>query len=146
MRLVVEAVGRLGPGPFQALANEYVRRIRRYTPCDMVEFRDKPTPRSIAAWQRKLSPRDTLVLLEQHGTQHTSKALAQWLDAHRNGGTSALHFFVGGAYGIPSGLQSRECESLSLSAMTLPHKLARVVLLEQLYRAYTILHGSPYDH
>jgi 23S rRNA (pseudouridine1915-N3)-methyltransferase len=95
---------------------------------------------------KKIGAGDRLVLLDERGKSLTSPGLAQWLARVRRLPGSSAVLLVGGAYGVSEEVKQRADETLSLSPMTLPHQLVRVVLLEQLYRAATILAGQPYHH
>ena len=87
-----------------------------------------------------------VVSLDERGRSLTSVELAAWLERIRDRGTRELAFVVGGAWGLSPEIMNRADESLRLSSMTLPHELARVLLLEQYYRAWTILRGLPYHN
>jgi 23S rRNA (pseudouridine1915-N3)-methyltransferase len=87
-----------------------------------------------------------VVALEVEGRPQGSRDFAAWLGRAENESVQTVVFLLGGAYGLPAEV-SREADlRLSLSAMTLPHRLARLMLAEQLYRAFSILRGEPYDH
>ncbi len=140
------AVGRVRRGPWRELLDDYARRLRRYGPFEEVELRDAPEGRLVDQLARQAGSRDRRIALEVDGAHWDTARLARFLEARRGDGTASLVFYVGGAYGLPQRF-SRACEHrLSLSPMTLPHRLARLVLFEQLYRAHTILAGEPYDH
>ena len=146
MRIRVVAVGRVRSGPWRALLDDYAERLRRYGPFEEVELKEAPARDQAARMLREAGARAHRVALEVDGARWNSQRLARFLEARRSEGLAALVFYVGGADGLPSQL-SQACESrLSLSPMTLPHRLARLVLFEQLYRAHSILAGSPYDH
>lgn len=114
------------------LAQEYAQRIGRYCRFEMRQIRDES---AAAAYQRALR-----VVLDPAGEQITSQALASLLEkAGRD-----VAFFVGGADGFSESFRAGAGRLLSLSKMTLPHELARVILAEQIYRAFTILHNHPY--
>ncbi len=138
MRIVVVAVGRLRDRPLRAAADEYLARIRRYTRCDEIEVRDG------AALARQLPEGAHRVALEVDGEELTSPALARRLERWGTIGKGEIAFFIGGAEGIPAVLSRAAACRLSLSRLTLPHRLARVVLYEQLYRAFTLIRGEPY--
>ena len=138
MRLVVVAVGKLKERAFRDLGDDYLGRIRRYARCDELEVRD-------GAALEKAVPADALsVALEVRGDALTSEALAKRLEQWGSRGKGVVAFLIGGADGIPEATSKRADVRLSLSSLTLPHRLARVVLYEQLYRAFSILRGEPY--
>ena len=122
----------------RSVADDYLTRIGRYTRCEEVEVKDA----------RALSgalPRDaTVVALEVHGEALGSDAFARRLERWGSLGKGDVAFVIGGAEGIPEAVSQNAQARLSLSSLTLPHRLARVVLFEQLYRALTILRGEPY--
>lgn len=138
MQLSVIAVGRLKEPAVRVWADEYWGRLRRYVRADEVEVKD-------AAGLERAIPADALVVaLEVAGQALGSEAFARKLEAWGSTGKGRIAFLIGGADGLPAELSRRADVRLSLSSMTLPHRLARIVLLEQLYRAMTILRGEPY--
>ena len=124
----------------RAILDDYINRIRHWCPLEIVEVRDGE------AAQKKLDAdrRATAILLDAGGRTIDSHALAKWLGDLRDRGARQVTFVCGNAGGFPESLRQRVSLKLSLSAMTLSHELARVVLAEQLYRALAILSGSPY--
>jgi 23S rRNA (pseudouridine1915-N3)-methyltransferase len=128
---------------FDGLASEYLERLRTYAESDARVFK---TSEALFTWAGKLSSRTTpvLVLLDQRGKQLTSEALAHWLRGLRDEGQQRIVFAIGPADGWSVEERSHAAMMLSLGPMTLPHELARVVVCEQLYRAFTILAGHPY--
>lgn len=138
MRFYIVAAGRIKEKSLRAVADDYLGRIRRYARCDELEVRDD------AALARAL-PQDALVVaLEVTGDQVSSLELADRVERWTSRGKGAVAFVIGGADGIPPALSKQADARLSLSRLTLPHRLARVVLLEQLYRSLSILRGEPY--
>lgn len=124
-----------------SLTNEFVARIARYAPIETDELGSE------AALFKQVGSSKTapvLVLLDSRGKQMSSLEFADFLDKHQQRGTQHLWFAVGGADGFSEEARKAAGAQLSLGRMTLPHELARVVLLEQLYRAFTILKGHPY--
>ena len=135
MRISVIAVGRLRP-PFQDDVEHYRRMLAGLARVDLIEVReDERVP-------RRIPERAHLVLLASGGREFDSVELSEWLEQRRQDGRD-LCFVIGG----PHGLDLEHADTrLSLGRMTLPHQLARVVLLEQLYRAHKILAGEPYHY
>lgn len=150
--LTVAAVGRLRERYWQAAQDEYARRLARYTDFQLVEVKDaigRGLPDTVAmireGEQLLAAARGAarLVLLSAEGREHTSPELAAWLQGQLEQ-YGRLAFLVGGPRGFDPATVATAHEQLSLSRLTLPHEVARVVLLEQLYRAFTILNGEPY--
>ena len=140
MRLVVLAVGKIRERGLREAADDYLKRLQRYARCDEVEVRDS------AALARAIPNDALLIALAIDGDALTSEAFAKKLERWASRGKGVLAFLIGGAEGLPPELCRRAAVRLSLSSFTLPHRLARVVLFEQLYRAMTILRGEPYAH
>ena len=135
MRYLVLAVGRLRP-PFSDDVEHYDRLLRRQARVEIVEVREDE------ALERRIPERAYVVLLDAAGTTHSSESFAAFLEQRRQGGRDVC-FVIGGPFGTAL---DRHDHVLSLGPMTLPHQLARVVLLEQLFRAHKILAGEPYHH
>jgi 23S rRNA (pseudouridine1915-N3)-methyltransferase len=132
---LVLAVGRLRP-PFSDDVEHYAKLLRRQTRVEITEVREDE------ALERRIPERAYVVLLDAAGAQHSSEAFARFLEQRRQAGLDVC-FVIGGPYGTAL---ARHDHVLSLGPMTLPHQLARVVLLEQLFRAHKILAGEPYHH
>lgn len=122
---------------YAALTDEYLTRVSRYCPTEAFAVSNE-------AALVKLVPKTHFIALDSRGKQLGSEQLSAFLRDHQDRGTQTLLFAVGGADGFSEDTLKRAQLKLSLGAMTLPHELARVVLLEQLYRAFTILKGHPY--
>lgn len=138
MRFVVVAVGKIREKALRAVADDYLARLRHYARSDEVEVRD-------ADGLARAVPEGSLVIaLEVDGTALGSEALARRVERWGATGKGTVTFLIGGADGIPAPLSRKADARLSLSSLTLPHRLARVVLYEQLYRSMTILRGEPY--
>jgi 23S rRNA (pseudouridine1915-N3)-methyltransferase len=153
MKLLVVAVGARMPGWIDEAFNEYVKRMPRGLKTELIEIRPEPrsggkTPEQLmqaeAARIERAVPRGAFrVALDERGNEMTTGELARWLDARRREGRD-LAFLVGGADGLHNETKRTAQARLRLSAMTLPHGLARVLLAEQLYRAASILGNHPY--
>ena len=145
MRLRVVAVGKLKEAHYRDAVDDYLARIRRYVDVEEIELRDG-APSAVAAAMRKAIPaRSEAVMLTIDGQARSSEELAAYVGA-RIDRAQDLTFVIGGADGIPQEIVATCRERLSLSRMTLPHRLARLLLVEQLYRAMTIRRGEPYHH
>jgi 23S rRNA (pseudouridine1915-N3)-methyltransferase len=141
VKLKICWVGKTKEGAIEALTNEYVKRIGRYLPTTAHELRSEAALLELVGKERS---RPVLVMLDSLGRQMSSEQLAEFFCRHQEGGTQTLMFAVGPADGWSEKARSTAAQCLSLSKMTLAHEIARVVLLEQLYRACTILAGHPY--
>jgi 23S rRNA (pseudouridine1915-N3)-methyltransferase len=135
VRYTVLAVGRVRP-PFTDDIQHYQRLIARHARLSLIEVREDEQV------ERRIPDRSFVSLLDEGGEAYSSEALARWLEERRMAGRDVC-FVVGGPYGTSL---DRVDHKLSLGPMTLPHQLARVVLLEQLFRAHKILAGEPYHH
>ena len=135
MRTLVVAVGRLRP-PFQDDVQHYQKLLARHARLELLEVREDE------AVERRLPSRAFVSLLAVDGRAYDSPGLAGFLEERRMSGLD-LCFVIGGPFGLDL---ERADQRLSLGPLTLPHQLARVVLLEQLYRAHKILAGEPYHH
>ena len=135
----------------EALA-DYAGRIRRYAPLELCEVRDEKGAgaeemrrRECERLERQIPPNALLVLLDERGEQMDSPGLATFIGRQRDTGVPDLVFAIGGAYGFSEEFRRRG-RLLSLSKMTFTHQMVRVFLLEQIYRAFTILNNEPYHH
>ncbi len=135
MKLTVLAVGRIRP-PYADDVAHYAKLLSGQARVELVEVRDADQV------ERRIPQRAYRVLLDAGGRTHGSEAFARWLEDRRQAGRDVC-FVIGGAFGIE--LEPVD-ERLSLGPMTFPHQLARVMLLEQLFRAHKILAGEPYHH
>jgi 23S rRNA (pseudouridine1915-N3)-methyltransferase len=138
VKLVIVAQGKLKDDGLRALTDDYLRRLRRHVPCLEIEAKDG------LALLRAIPADALLVALTVEGEALSSPELAKRLERWMSQGKGAVAFVIGGAEGLPKEVEQRASQRLSLSRMTLPHRLARVILAEQLYRAISILRGEPY--
>ena len=141
MKLRIAWIGKSKEPAYQALTNEYLKRISRYSPIEPQEFPNEP---ALLKWLEKSVPKPLLVLVDARGKQLSSEELAEVMRDHQDRGTSQMMFAIGPADGFSGEAMRVAGIRLSLGKMTLAHELARVVMLEQIYRAYTILKGHPY--
>jgi len=140
VKLRLLMLGKTRRPEMRAILDDYVRRISRSCPIEINEVRDADA----AVKKLDADRAATAVLLDAGGRSIDSNALAKWLGELRDRGTREIVFVCGDADGFPESVRQRIPQKLSLSPMTLSHELARVVLAEQLYRAFAILSGSPY--
>ncbi len=153
MKFCVVAVGKLRDPSHKALCDDYARRLSRMCSFSMVEVKDvrgtSPERAPLVEADRLLPRLPTSshnVALDERGREFSSEQLASWLQGLADSGTRELRLVVGGPYGLANSVREHCVDTLRLSRMTLPHELARTVLLEQLYRAQTILAGRPYHN
>ena len=144
MRIRVILLGKTRNPHLRALLDDYRQRIARFAPIEIVEWKSTdggPQAMAKARGRGELAP---IVLLDAAGRAFTSEEFARWLAGQMASGRQNLVFLLGGAEGFPAESKRQADVLLSLSKMTLPHELARVVLLEQLYRAFALLREHPY--
>lgn len=143
MKLKIAWIGKSREAAIASLTGEYLKRLARYV---TVESHELPNEAALLKQIERSASRmaPVLVLLDPSGRQLTSEELAQFLDQHQVRATQTLLFAIGPADGFSDQARKTASVCLSLGKMTLAHELARVVLLEQLYRAFTILKGHPY--
>lgn len=155
MRTLLLLVGKTQDKHFIAGINDYAERIGHYMPFDIKVIPELRNTKSLSEQQQKaqegelllkqLQPSDTVVLLDEHGTEHRSVEFAAWLQKKQNT-ARRLVFIIGGPYGFSEAVYKRANEMVSLSRMTFSHQMVRLVFTEQIYRACTIIKGEPYHH
>ena len=146
MRIILIAVGKIKDRALRKLLDDYAKRISRYATFEEIEVKDGPPAQVQSRIDKAIPVQSKWVTLEVTGKPYTSIEFSHWIESHETRATSTLAFVLGGAYGLPSDLSKRADFKLSLSTMTLPHRLARLLLLEQIYRAFSISRGQPYAH
>jgi 23S rRNA (pseudouridine1915-N3)-methyltransferase len=141
VKILLAAV--MGRNPANGLAEAYLERTAQYTQADARVYRSEA---ALLEAVERLRSRTTpvLVLLDGRGKMLSSEGFADWIGRQRDGGVQQLVFAIGPANGWSDDARKQARMLLSLGAMTLPHELARVVISEQVYRAFTILAGHPY--
>jgi 23S rRNA (pseudouridine1915-N3)-methyltransferase len=143
VKIKIAWIGKTKEAAIQSLTDEYLKRLSRYAEVEGIALKDETALLRLGA--RDARPyRHTLVLLDQRGKQISSEELAKFLQDYQDRNPLPLLFGVGAADGFTDQARRTATLVLSLGKMTLAHELARVVLLEQLYRAFTILKGHPY--
>jgi len=151
------AVGKLKEKAMTSLVNEYTKRIKAFAKIEIAEVADENAPQSLSAAQMeqvkdkegerilaKVKPNDYVILLDLAGTMWSSETFAEKIDHLQTYGNSDITFVIGGSLGLSKALIARSNERWKLSDLTFPHALVRVLLCEQIYRAFTILHHQPY--
>ena len=155
MKTELIMVGKTTDKHFVALIDEYVNRVGHYMPFSLTVIPELKATRSLTEEQQRqaegeqilrlLQPGDTVVLLDEHVQELRSVELARWVEQKRQT-ARRLVFVIGGPYGFSPAVYARANEQLSLSRLTFSHQMVRLVFVEQLYRACTIIKGEPYHH
>lgn len=145
MRIVVLAVGAMKEPAYRALADEYYARVRRHCPIEEIEIADGPRDLLGPALD-KHAKGASIVALEARGKELDSRAFAREIERLGQRGKGDIVFVLGGKAGLSDEIVARASDLWSMSRFTFPHRLARVVLVEQLYRATAILRNEPYAH
>ncbi|MEY5034942.1 MAG: hypothetical protein RL447_1320 [Bacteroidota bacterium] len=156
MRISLWSVGKAHDPYVKSGVEEFTKRIGRYY---KVDWQLIPTPKNAATLSEMdlqikegeiilewLQPDDYLIALEETGKQHSSEELANFIQQRANESRKRLVFLIGGAYGLSDAVLKRADHKWSLSKLVFPHQLVRLILVEQLYRACTILRGEKYHH
>ena len=158
MSTAILCVGKMKEKAYRQMADEYLKRLSRYGRFEEIEIPDLPEPVSGASpaleeqlknregegLLSRIRPGDRVIALTIGGKRRSSEELAKHLEELKTGGVSRLAFVIGGSLGLGGNVLARADEELSMSPMTFPHQLARVMLLEQLYRAEKISAGERY--
>ena len=144
MKLKVAWVGKTKEPAIQLLTDEYLRRLSRYAEAEGIALKDELALLQLGRPSSRSATKPVLVLLDGKGRQISSEELAKFLGNHQDRNPAPLVFAIGPANGFSEATRQSAAMLLSLGKMTIAHELARVVLLEQLYRAFTILQGHPY--
>ena len=145
MKIVIVAVGRVKDKHLRAVLDEYIGRVRRYVPVEEIELEDAPPAKLVDVFAKRCEG-TTSIALEVHGRALESPVFAKELERAGSRGKGVISFLIGGADGIPAATSKAAHDRISLSTLTFPHRLARLVLVEQIYRAMTILRNEPYAH
>jgi 23S rRNA (pseudouridine1915-N3)-methyltransferase len=149
VKIKIAWVGKTKEPAIQSLTDEYLKRISRYVPMEGLALRDEAAllqlcGRATKATKTASAGKSTLVLMDSRGKQFSSEEFARFLGDYRDRNPLPLVFAIGPADGFSETALGAAQQTMSLGKMTLAHELARVVLLEQVYRAFTILQGHPY--
>lgn len=150
MKVQVLAIGKIREACYREAVEEYKKRIRRHLSVTVVETAKEKTgkERDLESAYRKVRPEhlkaDLPVALDVKGQAMSSEDLAAWLETAMVDGTNMVSFLIGGPHGLPALANQDSRLTLSISAMTLPHQMVRLILMEQIYRALSIIRGEPY--
>ena len=149
-------IGKTSIPYIEAGIREYQKRLKRYMPLEVVTILDIRN-RGKLPWEQvvekegavildRLNDSDHLILLDEHGKQFRSLEFAEWIEKLQVASYRKIVFLIGGAYGFSQAVYDRADRKIALSSMTFSHQMVRLFLLEQLYRAQTILRNEPYHH
>lgn len=156
MRATLLLVGKTVNKHFVELIDEYAGRVKHYMAFDITVIPELKNTKSLSAEQQKqqegelilkqLQTGDHVVLLDEHGKEWRSVEFSRWMEQKMQTVGKRLVFIIGGPYGFSPEVYARANEKLSLSKMTFSHQMVRLIFVEQLYRAMTIMRGEPYHH
>lgn len=156
MNIKVLAIGRTDDKQLQQLIELYVKRLSHYVKFELDIIPDLKNTKNLSEAQqkekegelilKKLSPTDILILLDENGKQFTSVDFSSYLQKRMNSGIKTLVFVIGGPYGFSESVYAKAQGKVSLSKMTFSHQMVRLFVVEQIYRAFTILRNEPYHH
>jgi 23S rRNA (pseudouridine1915-N3)-methyltransferase len=146
VKIKIAWIGKTKEPAIQALTDEYLKRISRYVQIEGIVLRDEPALLELCGRSNsgKSSTKSMLVLMDSRGKEFSSEGFAKFLGDYQDRNPLPLVLAIGGADGFGAETRAAAQHTISLGKMTLAHELARVVLLEQVYRAFTILKGHPY--
>jgi 23S rRNA (pseudouridine1915-N3)-methyltransferase len=144
VKIKIAWIGKTKEPAIATLTEEYLKRISRYSPIESVTLRDEADLLAKFGRNAPANVKTTLILMESRGKEFSSEQFAKFLGDYQDRNPLPLVFAVGSADGFSAIAHAAAHHTFSLGKMTLAHELARVVLLEQLYRAFTILKGHPY--
>ena len=156
MKFTLLVVGRTVDKNYISLIDDYIGRLKHYTQFDMDVIPELKNTKSLSNEQQKekeadmilksIQPGDTVVLLDEHGKEFRSIQFSQWIEKKMHVVNKRVVFIIGGPYGFSQRIYDIASEKISLSKMTFSHQMIRLIFVEQLYRAFSILNNSPYHH
>lgn len=156
MKFVLLVVGKTVEKHYITAIADYVERVKHYASFDMEVIPELKNTKSLSMDQQKgkegetilkaLQPGDVVVLLDEHGKEFRSIEFANWIERKMHTVNKRLVFIIGGPYGFSPSVYQAAQEKISLSKMTFSHQMIRLIFVEQLYRAMTILNNGPYHH
>lgn len=156
MQVELLVIGKTNASYLQTGIDEYVGRMKHYVPFKMTVIPDIKNAKSLSQEQLKtkegelilkpLDKADIMILLDENGKTFSSVEFSKYMQTHMLSGRKRIIFVIGGAYGFSQAVYQRANGKVALSKMTFSHQMVRVIFVEQLYRAMTILKGEPYHH
>jgi 23S rRNA (pseudouridine1915-N3)-methyltransferase len=156
MKATLLLVGKTTDRRFSDLIEEYSNRVKHYINFEIITIPELKNTKNLSAEQQKnaeaelinkqIQKGDHIVLLDEHGKEYRSVEMAEWMKRKMNTINKRLVFIIGGPYGFSQKIYDIANEKISMSKMTFSHQMIRLIFVEQIYRAMTILNGEPYHH
>ncbi|PKP36905.1 MAG: 23S rRNA (pseudouridine(1915)-N(3))-methyltransferase RlmH [Bacteroidetes bacterium HGW-Bacteroidetes-15] len=156
MKITILVVGKTDKGYVCQGVDEYLKRLKRYIKTELVVLADVKNSKNLSVEQliikeeglitAYLGNSSDIILLDENGSEYTSMEFSQFIQSKMLSGIKELVFVVGGAYGVSAQVKKKAQTHMALSRLTFSHQMVRLVLVEQIYRAMTILRGEPYHH
>ena len=156
MKIVFLVIGKTDESYLDTGISKYIKRLEHYVPFEMKIIPDIKNRKTLTEEQQKkaegelilsnINVGDDLVLLDENGKTFSSVAFSQWIEKQMNITSKRMIFVVGGPYGFSKEVYAKAKFKISLSEMTFSHQMIRLIFVEQLYRAFTIIKGEPYHH
>jgi len=156
MKIVLIVIGKTVERHYIDAIGDYTQRVKHIIPFEIQTIPELKNTKSLSEEQQKekeselllkaFQPGDHIVLLDEKGKEYRSVQFADWMEKRMNTSSKRLVFVIGGPYGFSQKIYQTANELLSLSKMTFSHQMIRLIFVEQLYRAFTILQGGPYHH
>ena len=156
MKIKLLAIGKTDDKNLQVLIDKYQNRLKHYIKFELVVIPDIKNVKNLSENQQKekegelilkqLQPTDQLVLLDENGKEFSSVIFSEFMQKKMNSGIKQLVFVIGGPYGFSETVYKKAQGKVSLSKMTFSHQMVRLFVVEQIYRAFTILKNEPYHH
>ena len=137
-------IGRNAKDPLLQSADTYLQRLEKFTKVQLLRLKEGTLDFEQKQFESKLIPGEFIIALDERGLEQTTREMAAQLEKWELNSTNRIAFLIGGANGLPLTIKKQARQTWALSRLTLPHRMAQVLLLEQLYRSYTINHGMPY--
>lgn len=156
MKISLVVVGKTTNSYLSSGIDNYIKRLSFYIPFEIIYVADIKNTKNITEMQQKtlegqsllkiFDSSDYIVLLDEHGKEYTSIDFSKYIEKKKHSVSKRLVFVVGGPYGFSDDVKNIANEKISLSKMTFPHEMIRLIFVEQIYRAMTIINNEPYHH
>jgi len=156
MKIKLLAIGKTDDKNLQVLIQNYEKRLKHYIKFELEIIPDLKNVKNLSESEQKekegalilkrISPADQMILLDEKGIMHTSKEFSKFMQKKMNSGIKQMVLVIGGPYGFSEAVYKKSQGKISLSKMTFSHQMIRLFIVEQIYRAFTILRNEPYHH